>query len=95
MPAVNYQYEKRKKELDKKKKKAEKERAKEIKKNSNKPKETPPPPVAPEKQNSFVANNFLQTHNLQEVVFYEPPCQIRLTSKNVQKVSGRIAECDK
>ena len=55
MPAVNYQYEKRKKELDKKKKKAEKERAKEIKKNSNKPKETPPPPVAPEKQNGFVA----------------------------------------
>ena len=55
MPAVNYQYEKRKKELDKKKKKAEKERAKEIKKNSNKPKETPPPPVAPEKQNRLVS----------------------------------------
>ena len=31
MPAVNYQYEKRQKELEKKKKKAEKERRKEIK----------------------------------------------------------------
>jgi hypothetical protein len=35
--------------LEKKKKKAEKDRQKEIKKNSNKPKETLPPPVAPEK----------------------------------------------
>jgi len=40
MPAVNYQYEKRKKELEKKKKKDEKLKRKEIKKNI-KPKEEP------------------------------------------------------
>ena len=42
MPAVNYQYEKRKKELEKKKKKDEKIKRKEIKKNI-KPKEEPAP----------------------------------------------------
>ncbi len=42
MPAINYQYEKRKKELEKKKKKDEKLKRKEIKKN-NKPKEEPAP----------------------------------------------------
>ena len=41
MPAVNYQYEKRKKELEKKKKKDEKLKRKEIKK--NKPKEESAP----------------------------------------------------
>jgi hypothetical protein len=46
MPAVNYQYEKRKKELEKKKKKDEKLKRKEIKKNI-KPKEEPAP--SPEK----------------------------------------------
>jgi hypothetical protein len=50
MPAVNYKYEKRKKELDKKKKKAEKDRQKEIKKNNtSKPQETPPTLSTPEK----------------------------------------------
>jgi len=39
---VNYQYEKRQKELEKKKKKAEKEKRKEIKK-ANLPKEQPAP----------------------------------------------------
>ena len=43
LPKVNYQYEKRQKELEKKKKKAEKEKRKEIKK-TNPPKETPAPP---------------------------------------------------
>ena len=42
MPAVNYQYEKRKKELEKKKKKDEKLKRKEIKKNT-KPKEEASP----------------------------------------------------
>ena len=42
MPAVNYQYEKRKKELEKKKKKDEKLKRKEIKKNT-KLKEEPGP----------------------------------------------------
>jgi len=46
MPAINYQYEKRKKELEKKKKKDEKLKRKEIKKNI-KPKEEMPP--SPEK----------------------------------------------
>jgi hypothetical protein len=46
MPAVNYQYEKRKKELEKKKKRDEKLKRKEIKKNI-KPKEEPAP--SPEK----------------------------------------------
>ena len=46
MPAVNYQYEKRKKELEKKKKKDEKLKRKEIKKNT-KLKEEPAP--SPEK----------------------------------------------
>ena len=42
MAKVNYQYEKRQKELEKKKKKAEKEKRKEIKK-ANLPKEQPAP----------------------------------------------------
>jgi len=42
MPAINYQYEKRKKELEKKKKKDEKLKRKEIKKNIKPKEETPP-----------------------------------------------------
>jgi hypothetical protein len=43
LPKINYQYEKRQKELEKKKKKAEKEKRKEIKKTVT-PKENPAPP---------------------------------------------------